>query len=416
MKTIKYVLGMTALVLCAALLLCGCGEAGQQPESTTAVYTVKVVDALGQPYTSGVIAQFMKDGQQVAMQVADGTGVASKELDKGDYTVALMFTSADASYYYDQTDLTLSAEKTEIEIVLAQTVIGEGVSLYADGAECTAWNVAAGCTHVELAAGRNYFLFTPAEAGTYEFSVIGSGTIGYYGAPHFVQSTSAAEVMDNAFSMSIKAEMIGTGNTGTSVYVVGIDAEAAGSTTLSIIRTGDPAWGVEDEEWTVYRTTAQLAPYSLPEGAKIGEFDLTAATDAYTLVYNETDGFYHMNTADGPLVLVRLGVKSTYLDPLNVVAEKSNVCKYFYDENGEFVKKETYNECLIEYFQYMDESKGLYPLTEDLKYIIQQRGDYYGWFDEMNQHGYLFRDDAGNLVPGINGEIAWLFVCCYIAE
>ena len=142
--------------------------------------------------------------------------------------------------------------------------------------------------------------------------------------------------------------------------------------------------------------------------------DITAAS--YTLVLNETDGFYHLNTADGPLVLVNLGdvSKRQYLDSFETIIGKSKVCKYFYDENGEFVKKETYNECLQKYIDVMDKSKGVYPLTEDLKYIIQQRGDYYGWFNpELTQ--YLFKDENGNLVPGVNPEISWLFMCSYIA-
>ena len=29
---------------------------------------------------------------------------------------------------------------------------------------------------------------------------------------------------------------------------------------------------------------------------------------------------------------------------------------------------------------------------------------------------YLFKDQNGDLVPGINSEIAWLFICCYIEQ
>ena len=92
----------------------------------------------------------------------------------------------------------------------------------------------------------------------------------------------------------------------------------------------------------------------------------------------------------------------------------SGVSKYFYDENGEFVKKEKYDDCLLKYFEIMDEESGLYPLTEDLKYIIQSRGEYSGWFD-INNSLYLFKDEQGNKVPGINSEISWLFICCYCA-
>ena len=79
------------------------------------------------------------------------------------------------------------------------------------------------------------------------------------------------------------------------------------------------------------------------------------------------------------------------------------------------MKKESYTECLLEYLEYMDEDTGVYPLTEDLKYIIQNNGDHSGWWDEESS-SYLFKDDAGNKVPGINPEISWLFMCCYVTE
>lgn len=419
MKTVKYLLGLAALVLCAVLVLCACGGQPQQTnpaatpdataDSTTALYTVTVCDALGQPCTEGIIVRFMKDGQQAAMQVVGADGTAAKELERGEYTVELQFTDSEASYV--ATALTLTAEVTEGKVELA-AVPAESREVFADGQNCTAWIVAPGCTAVELTGGRNYFLFTTDTPGSYEFSVVGAEGVvmGYYGAPHFIQSQSAVDVVDNKFTLSIKNNMLGEN----SLWVIGMDGE--GPCTLCICRTGDPAWGVEDEPWTVYQPTVDVVPYTLPEGSTIGEFDLTAPTDTYTLVYNEADGFYHLNTADGPLVLVRLGAGTDYLDPISVVTDKSSVCKYFYDENGNFVKKESYNECLFRYIECMDEGSGLYPLTEDLKYIIQNRGEYYGWFDPENTHCYLFVNANLEPIPGINNELGWLFACCYIAE
>jgi hypothetical protein len=59
----------------------------------------------------------------------------------------------------------------------------------------------------------------------------------------------------------------------------------------------------------------------------------------------------------------------------------------------------------------MDQKSGVYPLTQDLYYIIHQRGEYVGWWDSSSAT-YLFVDDNGNPVVGINEEIAWLFLCC----
>ena len=63
----------------------------------------------------------------------------------------------------------------------------------------------------------------------------------------------------------------------------------------------------------------------------------------------------------------------------------------------------------------MDANAGVYPLTEDLKYIIQQRGDYYGWWNAGSK-GYIFLDAQGVADLTINPEVAWLFACAYIAQ
>lgn len=414
MKTrnrMKYLLLATVVIL-SMLLMAACSETPTTPTETT--YKVTVADAQGMPYTTGVVVRFMKDGQQVAMQAVNENGVAEKALATGDYTVELTFTGDADAYYYDKNGLALTAEKTELTVTLANKAGEEFPLLYGDDGTITyAHNVKLGSTYVELEEGRNYFLFTPQVAGTYQFTTTDpSAVIGYYGAPHFVQGMSAAEVVDNAFSLSISANMIGTNGTGTTVIVIGIDKGDNDSCMLNVIRTGDPEHSIEDEPWFVYEAKTELNLYALPAGAVLGEFDLTAN---YTLVYNEDDGFYHLNTADGPLVLVHLVEDSKYLSSFNAILERTGMLKYFFDEEGNFVKKESYSECLMDYIQNSDEERGLYPLTEDLKYIIQQAGDHNGWFDE-SESLYLFKDADGNNLPGINPETSWLFMCCYIAN
>ncbi len=388
------------------LLLTGCGGDKE--------YTVAVKDALGDPYTTGVVVRFMQDGQQVAMQACDENGVATKTLPKGEYAVELSFTDSEAEYHYDPA-LTVTAKNRTVEAILAKTVSGEPQVLYVGGNEFDAYAVTTGCTYVKTEASkRTYVLFTPTQAGTYEFSVA-EGTeavIGYYGAPHFVQEVSNVEAVDGKISVSVSASMIGTGTGGTSVYVIGVDNKSEGCV-IGIQRTGDPQKTIEDEPWTVYKTTATLSEYRLPAGAQIAEFDLTAATDTYKIVLNEQDGYYHLNDANGPLVLARLAEDCEYIACFATMLDRSGVTKYFFDENDNFVKKESYSECLLEYIEYVDETEGVYPLTEDLKYIIQQRGEYVGWWD-IDGNGYMFKDANGNNDPSINAEIAWLLMCCYL--
>lgn len=418
----KFGAGLFAvLLLTVSLLLAACG--GQQAQTPTAgaasgseaEYRVTVVDGAGTPYTTGIIVQFMQNGQKAALQTVDANGVAAKTLAKGDYTVELMFTGDAEDYYYDNTGLTLSADKTELEIVLAKAVQAEVQMLYVAGEEYGAAYVETGSTHVSLTAGeRSYFLFAPKAAGTYSFTVSSpDAQVGYYGAPHFVQENNVADMVDGGFTMSISTSMIGTGNSGTTVLVLGVDGE--GDCVLNVERIGEPEYNIAEEPWFVYQPTVSLSAYKLPEGASLMSFDLTASTDTYKLVLNENDGFYHLDSQDGPLVLMYLGEDVQYLDCFKTILDHSGIQRYFFDEDGNYVKKESYNECLMEYFKYMDENKGVYPLTEDLKYILQMEGEDAGWFDPQNAL-YLFKDANGINIDGINNEISWLFMCCYLAK
>lgn len=420
MKHAKKLL-LSILALCCVLALSACGG---EPESTTANYQVTVVDGMGNPYSSGVIVRFLQNGEQIAMQVVNENGVAAKELDKGNYQVELLFTNDDVSYYYDSEGLALSADKTSLEIVLLQSLSGTKyqISAYSEKAgdimPYDAYAVTAGSTFVALdSSDRTYFLFTPTEKGTYRFTVGGGDCkVGYYGSVYFVQKYQLGdEQEDGSFTVSISASMIGQGDTGTTTMVIGVDSlDGCDSCTLNIERIGDPEYSVADEPWLTYGATAEIKPYTLPSGASLLNFDLTASSSSVELVFNEKDGSYHLNSANGPQVLVWLGTDTEYIACFKTILDTAGVVKYFYDEDGNFLKRETYSECLLKYIENMDENKGVYPLTKDLMYIIQSAGDQFGWWN-MEGSSYIFKAADGSIVPGINPDLAWLVMCCYAA-
>ncbi len=403
---------LTAAILLTASL-CACEDSSQ---GTSAVYKVSVKDPLGKPCGNGIIVKFLKNGEQAALQSCDENGVASKEMEKGDYTIEIASTDTAKEYFYD-TDITLSAEKTEAEVLISQKISAQPQTIVAQGNEYDAYEVLTGCTYVELdTTDRNYFLFIPKEDGNYRFSIAdgANAELGYYGAPHFVQEINTAEIENNSFTISVSASMIGSGDSGTSVFVLGVDSkEDTTSCIIGIERIGDALKTIEDEPWTIYEATAELSKYTLPEGSEIKEFDLTASSDEYTLVLNEEDGFYHLDTKDGPLVLMRLAEDCDYIACFKTILDRSGVSRYFFDENGDLIKKESYSECLLEYIEFVDENEGVYPLTEDLKFIVQQRGEYVGWWNPDSE-SYLFVDENGYDLPDINTDIAWLLMCCYI--
>ena len=411
-NTKRRVAFLAALALMFILVLTGCGGSEPAPavqSDGTVEYKVTLTDALGNVYSDGIIVKFLQDGQEIAMQVVAADGTAVKKLPAGDYAVELVYTASDAPYSYEADSLTVTAEAPALTIMMMQNVKLETVSLFADSKEHEAYVISTGCTNVSLHAGeRTYFLFTPDQAGNYEFGVEGDvATVGYYGAPHFVQRASAVEVVNNKVQVSVSASSLG------STLVIGLDSDGAESCVLTAERIGEAIKTIADEPWHTYMKTVELSPYTLPAGAALKEFDLTAESDAYKLVLNETDGFYHLDSADGPLVLVRLAGELEYMATYKTILDRTGVVKYFYDEKGEFIRKENYTDCLLEYIPNADETAGVYPLTEDLKYIIQQSGDHSGWW-EFDGPGYIFMDEGGNKVANINPEIAWLFMCCYL--
>ncbi len=417
----KLIAMLCVLVLCAGMLTACGGQGGENTEGP-AGYSVQIVDALGAPYGSGIIVRFMQDGQQVSMQKIGEDGTAVNDLPDGTYTVELQFTDTAAAYHYSTDGLTLTAENKSCTVVLSKTVSGEGTPLYTPDGDTLAPDVTAGCTYVELTPGeRNYFLFTPTAAGKYAFSLPeGSGAVSLCGEPHFVQSLNTAEQVEDGISYTnIKSGMISTGGTGTVILVIGIDAdEGQDSAILAIERVGDTDWDIADEPWQSYQATITPAAYTLPAGAQLENFDLTAASDAYELVLG-SDNYYHLGAADGPLVLVRLGEKAQgiqYTDTYETILQNIDVGRVVYDDDGNFVKKEGFSDCLRQYLAVMDAANGVYPLTEDLRYIIYNAGDYAGWYDMEKTGYYLFADADGNPTPGINKDIAWLFMCCYIKQ
>ncbi len=418
---------MLSLVLAAVMLVCMlCGCQTQEQENPNATYKITVIGVDGNPIGENEVAvRFKQDGVQKAMQVVGADGVATKELPKGNYQLELSFVNADAAYTYDMTDMNLSATKTEVEVELFHVQSDKGQTMNVKVAEnetraYKGYNVSAGRTLVTLTEGdRSFFIFAPKESGIYEVSFTGDITsIGYYGAPFFVQERNVGEFVEgkeNVLKLTVLPSMIGEGDTGTGEWVLGVDgAEGVTSGILNIMWVGNY---VESVPWTSYQAVCSMERYTLPEGAVIREFDMMADNN---LVLNTEDGYYHLGDANGPLVLVRLGKNSDdgcrfLMDSFETLASTSWITTYHYDEAGNLTEKINYSACINAYFELDDEETGLYPLNEDLKTIILDMGEYKGWWDPTGGN-YLFyeKDSASDIQVPIKLDNGWLFNCCYI--
>lgn len=425
MRNIKALL-LALMMLGSMLLMCACNgnegpTTGGEPTSANVNYKVSLKDMMGTPYNANIVVSFMQNGEAIGMVPVDENGVAAKELPRGEYTVELMMTDG-KSYHYSLEDIKLTADAPEATVEMALIADNGKEVLNVGDEDCDAPYVLAGCTYLELVGGkRNYFIFTPRQTGIYEFTLHNvEGTIDYYGSTFFVSSNGTATPSgEQAVTMEVKDGMVSSGNTGTVDFVMGIDvAEGVTDCIVSIVRIGDYKPAPNETEWVNHTTSYKPAKYTLPEGQTIAEFDLTSS---YNLVFNENDGFYHLDSVDGPVVLVRMNAELTYGGSFGTILANGNVGVYEYDENGEFIQRVSFNGTLLKYlgvltsgmgsFSYengnLDEAYGVYPLTEELMYIIQTYGEYTGWWNQESSN-YLFA-----AVPGLNVESAWLFMCCY---
>ena len=153
--------------------------------------------------------------------------------------------------------------------------------------------------------------------------------------------------------------------------------------------------------------------FKLPSGTKLTQVDLTASTDTYKLVLDD-QGIYHVGSKTGPVVYVKLGQGAPYVSMYDLLGMSgfggTRFGKKFFDANGNFLRKESYNVAMLAFTGAVDPNAGVYPLTEDLAYMLQNGGEGKGWWDP-NDGNFLFKDGDGNIDTSINLEIAWLFAC-----
>lgn len=380
-------------------------------------YRVTVTDFAGRPIT-GVIVMLMQNGTRAEMAAADENGVAVFDAESGEYSVELNFTSEEdrARYVYDLTGVTLHENQKEQTVILYENIM-DSVSFFKDDVEYQAGKVTEGGYRVDLKAGvRNYFLFRPTRAGLYEISYISeqSLTIGTYGMPIYVHDTSTHDAVNGVITMEIKKSYIGETEEGTTPTLIGLDLPqgAADSTCILTVRHVRDFTLEEDDAYIyVPATEAQMKSFTPPTGELT---DLNLTDRNLTLVKNENDGLYHLGTADGPVIYMRVtsATSSAYLGGGSLEGVGATLFgAMIYDANGNYLRRESYNAVINSYVEYCNEYNkdgGVCPLTDDLINMMQVAGGARGWYDKTNANEYLFSE-----VIGLVEENAWMFLCCY---
>ncbi|MBO5313428.1 MAG: hypothetical protein J6B29_05620 [Clostridia bacterium] len=403
------------------------------PADTKVTYVIKATDYKGEQMGVSVLVEMFKDGESLGKK-AIRRGSASFELEAGDYTFTLSPNSDTDKFYYDEDSCVLSAEDTEKTIVLyeyANSSITQQIwvtDMSEGHIDYDAVSIEEGASYITIdRAEMTYLIFTPTRGGMYRISFVeeenvttSTVTLGYFGSPHSVWESSIADLNeDGSFDLKIDNSSVNLGSEGgTARFVIGVRSARVKGCVLMIERTGDVQGEMPWTEVQADKDAVKTEDY-LNDG--IVDFDITDAS--LSAVYNEDDGYYHLNSVDGPILYIRLNsaviasqtkdeIIYKYFAPISSIT--ATLGKIFYEGEGDdrvIVEKVRYNEMLQTYSELCG-SKGIYPLNEQLAQAIKDIGDYNDWYSPANEFGvYKSHLAAGETVVSEN---AWLFACCYV--
>lgn len=378
-------------------------------------FGVWIVDGLGNP-VNDVIIKVMKDGEQVKMYPYKGEFV---EFDMAidTYTIELDLSQLDSEYVFDESQCVITPNKRSASIRLFKTVseketlfIGNPISKDYD-----AYFIDQGSYRVELKPNDyTFFIFAPKKAATYTFTYECDSelSIGYHGGSFFAQGNDLSVVSEGfgKYENGIFANIYSS-NVGGS-YVFSIKSTSATSCIFNIGNAGDPGVRLEDTPWSAYLESSGTVNAQL-NANPTGSYTAIDLTDLFIkAVFNKTDGYYHLNSENGPVIYIDLTSDSRYVSSIQTICANQRMGTYIYDLNGKVVEKRSYNELFHQYGMPTDTSavdKPIrIPLTEKLAEAVKAFGNKNSWWDE-NSESNIFKKVL--MSTPYNQEYAWLLYC-----
>lgn len=312
--------------------------------------------------------------------------------DAGQYKV--MIWAYDAALY-DNVDGTISATITftpeggEVEVpkdeyIVSDVLLGLGEnSLTMDSSAVT-----------------TIFEFSPDETGVYKFSIDDStALVGYWGAGSFFvwdQTENKTNTMEKELNAVGQSIMVG---------VSGIE----GDFTMNVEKLGN----AEEIEETVY--VDYVVSHVPVDGNLVDTTDVDVnyvdITKPHNIVKDE-NGFYHLGTADGPMLYVDLtsegfDITNAFFGGYGALSMRGQ----YTDEDGNVINYEFIN-AMRNYATVIynsDYDNGLYPLTEDLVIFLKAFGGNQGWYNANQTPFEAIKSEH-------DPDSAWLVTCCYLGE
>lgn len=379
-------------------------QSGGSDEEDKKTYTVKIVDYSGK-VQSGVTVQFLSDGSPVAVQKTDSAGVVSTELPAGKYTVSLAFSGA--KKYYDQTSAVLTVGKPSLTLRVTGTTAKNPQEEWFG----TTYTVGMGGTYVSVKQTNInvFFAFAPEQEGTYRISVTNpDAVLNHYGSINFPNQQEVEGATSTSYELNVKENNLG------GTYAICVTG--AKEYILVIERLGSAELDETDIPWQIYQGNPPSSKYNKNAGQKLTYVDLTGKTSSFKPVLG-SDGYYHLNSATGPILYVNLGPNAQHVSLYNMLGASgvggTKFGKIFRNSDGSVRVKEDYTDCMLQYVNCRNPQTGsavfeVYPMTEDLMYMLKNGGEHMGWWDESSAN-YLFTDLGSNFNP----ELGWMFAVCY---
>ncbi|MBQ8518620.1 MAG: hypothetical protein IJ455_03305 [Agathobacter sp.] len=356
--------------------------------SNNKTYTVNVVDYAGNPIKDAVVS-FVSGGNATPVSVGSN-GVATASLPVGNYDVQISFPKG-KNYGFDKSTATVSASKTSTTVIAAAKMSESSKTSFYNG-EKSAYNITSGAVHTVIQANaNNYFVFTPSTSGKYRIRTTNADAKVAYGGTEFWLYDNP-DYSTNQYTTDISDGMIGGS------YIITVTG--ASECVLIVERYGSVGETIQP---TIYSASGSVpSGYTAPSSVTY----VKVSGSGINLVKG-SDGYYHKDSATGPIVYANLGSTAPYISIADLV-DHTGFLKYFFTSNGSIQKIEEYTILMKEYANQATKTNGFIPLTDDLKYMIQNGGEYRGWWDKTVEGGfYLFEGE------NINQDIAWMFMLCY---
>lgn len=285
--------------------------------------------------------------------------------DAGVYKVMIWaYSAAD----YDNVDGTISASITftpaggDVEIPKEEYIVSD-ILLGLGENELT----------LDESAITTIYEFCPDETGVYKFTVgDSSALVGYWGAGSFFvmdQTENKTNVLEKELDAVGQSIMVG---------VSGVE----GAFTMTIERVGNAEEIVEIEyiDYVVKHVPLPKYLIDVTDEQIVTPVDITKPQT----VVKGSDGFYHLGSANGPVVYV------------NLVSESFDLTQAFFGGYGALTMRGKYvdeegNETYYDFLNAMrnyanvlwnsDYDNGYYPMSEDLMIFLKAFGGYQGWYD-----------------------------------